>query len=165
MKERFFLNMVGCHGRYLGIIHGKDLAIPIDAHTADAELTGVNKASPLANMTPHPATRECLIEHRLPFHPLSLYHYGLPRHLFEIAWRCCGEDRPQMLNNVEIQKSKVKNQNDNSKCEFFNLCSVILHFDFYFLHFEGICLEFGFRDLGFSPFRYTPGSGREHPGD
>jgi hypothetical protein len=73
--------MVRCHGRYLGIIHGKDLTIPIEAHTADAELTGINKAPPLANMTPHPATRECLIEHRLPFHPLLLYHYGLSPHI------------------------------------------------------------------------------------
>jgi hypothetical protein len=72
--------MVGCHRGYLGIIHAKQLAIPIDAHTADAKLTGINKAPPLANMTPHLATRECLIEHRLPFHPLSLYHHGLPQY-------------------------------------------------------------------------------------
>ena len=70
--------MVGRHRRYLGIIHAIQRAIPIDAHTADAELAGVNKAPPLANMTPHAAARECLIEHCLPFHPLSLYHHGFP---------------------------------------------------------------------------------------
>jgi len=31
---------------------------------------------------------------------------------------------------IEIQKSKAKNQNDNSKRKTFNLCSVILHFYF-----------------------------------
>ena len=62
--------MVGRYRRYLGIIHAIQRAIPIDAHTADAELAGVNKAPPLANMTPHAAARECLIEHCLPFHPL-----------------------------------------------------------------------------------------------
>jgi hypothetical protein len=83
MKQGLFLNMVGRHGGYLGIIHGKELAIPIDAHTADAKLTGIDKAPPLANMAPHPATRERLIERRLPFHPSSLYHHELRRHTFE----------------------------------------------------------------------------------
>jgi hypothetical protein len=50
----------------------------------------------------------------------------------------------QIPNNIEIQKSKVKNQTDNSKRKNFNLCSVTLHFYFYFLHFRGTCLEFGF---------------------
>ena len=77
MKQGLFLNVVGRHGGYLGIIHGKELAIPIDAHTADAKLTGVDKAPPLANMAPHPAAGERLIEHRLPFHPSSLYHHEL----------------------------------------------------------------------------------------
>jgi hypothetical protein len=72
--------MVGGHRGYLGIIHAIQLAIPIDAHTTDAKLIGINKAPPLANMTPHPATRECLIEHRLPFHPLPLYHHSLPQY-------------------------------------------------------------------------------------
>jgi hypothetical protein len=52
-------------------------------------------------------------------------------------------------NNIEIQKSKVKNQTDNSKRKNFNLCSVTLHFYFYFLRFEEICLELGFWDLEF----------------
>jgi len=57
-----------------------------------------------------------------------------------------------------IQKSKVKNQNDKSKsktekrCSFphiFAFCILILyllllcHFALLFLHFEGICLDFG----------------------
>jgi len=71
--------MVGRHRGYLGIIHAIQPAIPVDAHTADAKLAGINKAPPLANMTPHLTTRECLIEHRLPFHPLSLYHHSLPQ--------------------------------------------------------------------------------------
>jgi hypothetical protein len=33
----------------------------------------------------------------------------------------------------------------------FNLCCVILHFYFYFLHLRRICLELGFWDLEFSP--------------
>jgi len=78
--------MVGGHGGYLGIVHAIQPAIPIDAHTADAKLSGIDKTPPLANMTPHPATRECLIEHRLPFHPLSLYHHGLPRHSFKTVY-------------------------------------------------------------------------------
>jgi hypothetical protein len=89
--------MVRCHGGYLGIIHVKELVISIDAHTADAKLTGINKASPLANMTPHPATRECLIEHRLPFHPLSLYHHGLPQYSYEaVCQRCSSEKAPTL---------------------------------------------------------------------
>ncbi len=64
--------MVGRHRRYLGIIHAVQLAIPIDAHTAETEHTWIDKAPPLANMTPHAAARECLIEHCLPFHLLSL---------------------------------------------------------------------------------------------
>jgi len=51
-----------------------------------------------------------------------------------------------MLNNIEIQKSKVKNKNDNSKRKKFNLCSVTLHF-------IGTCLELGFWDLEFSSLR------------
>jgi hypothetical protein len=39
-------------------------------------------------------------------------------------------------------QNEFKNQNDKSKRKIFNLCSVILHFYFCFLHFEGICLEF-----------------------
>jgi hypothetical protein len=65
-----------------------------------------------------------------------------------------GGDKPhpystksQTPNNIEIQKLKVKNQNDNSKRKTFNLCSVILHFYFCFLHFVWICLEHGFQDL------------------
>jgi len=46
----------------------------------------------------------------------------------------------QIPNNTEIQKSKVKNQNDNLKCKVFNLCSVTLHF-------VGIYLLFGFCHL------------------
>jgi len=37
------------------------------------------------------------------------------------------------FSRIEVQKSKVKNQNDNSKYKTFNLCSVILHFYFYIL--------------------------------
>jgi hypothetical protein len=89
--------MVGRHRGYLGIIHVIKLAIPIDAHTAEAKLTGINKAPPLANMTPHPTTRECLIEHRLPFHPLLLYHYSLPRYSSKTIYPSVIRGKPQNL--------------------------------------------------------------------
>jgi hypothetical protein len=41
-------------------------------------------------------------------------------------------------NPKQIQKSKVKNKNDKSKLKIFNLCSVILLFHFYILHFGGV---------------------------
>jgi hypothetical protein len=45
----------------------------------------------------------------------------------------CSYDKPEkseILNNIEIQKPKVKNQNDNSKWKTFDLCLVILQFHF-----------------------------------
>jgi|SRR4030042_3915551 hypothetical protein len=100
--------MVRGHRGHFGIIQGKDFAISIDAHTTDAKLTGVDKASPLANVTPGPATRECLIEHRLPFHPLSLYHHELPQYSYEAACHRCDREKALTLN-----KSKSQNPNDN----------------------------------------------------
>jgi len=47
----------------------------------------------------------------------------------------------------QIQKLKVKNKNDKSKLKFLNLCSVILLFHFYILHFGGVYLEIGFWNL------------------
>jgi hypothetical protein len=64
--------MVGGNRGHFGIVHVIQHAFSIDAHTADTELAGINKAPPLTDMTPHPAAREFLIERRLPFHPLLL---------------------------------------------------------------------------------------------
>jgi hypothetical protein len=50
-----------------------------------------------------------------------------------------GEDQGEGRNDMGIQKSKVKNQNDNPKREAFDLCSVILHFYSYSSHSEGTC--------------------------
>jgi hypothetical protein len=58
--------------------------------------------------------------------PLSLRGAKAPKQsLGEIL-----NPKHEILNNIEIQKSKAKNQNDNSKRKIFNLCSVILHFYF-----------------------------------
>jgi hypothetical protein len=105
--------MVRRHGRYFGIIQGKDLAVPIDAHTADAELTGIDKAPPLANMTPHPAARECLIEYRLPFHPSSLYHRGLPQYGSDTIHR--GWGLSQTPTQSSEQSQILGPQGENSK--------------------------------------------------
>jgi hypothetical protein len=103
MEQGFLFNVVRRHGRYFGIVHDKDLAIPIDAHPADTEFAGIDETPPLANMTPHPAARERLIEHRLPFHPPSLYHQNHPDIASRRLGGCVGKDG---LHNPTLQNLK-----------------------------------------------------------